>query len=321
MTDQSTLSGEEIAALMSELRDNGPRAGGSGETRPFAFGADAARPMLALPAIDRINERMAKRLRTLIEGLARLKPSVACEPTNVLPFDEWKAQQPEFISLGVYSFRPLKGPILVSMQPGLVSRLVDLFYGGSGQGTPPRAREFTPTEDRLLDRLSQSFMAALAEVWSEVVAVRPHLRSRETNVDFATVARGDEAVAVCRFVVAVGEGPSTIEIVYPVSGLRSVESELAARVHDDSIARAGDWRERLATAVGEVRVQARTVLARPELSLAELMQLRAGDVIPVSLPAKVPLLVEGKPIALGTIGEQDGRAALKIERIDKGRAA
>ncbi len=321
MTDQPTLSGEEIAALMTEFRDNGPRAGGSGEARSFAFGADSGGPVPALPAIDRISERMAKRLRTLVEGLARLKPSVACEPATVLPFDEWKAQQPEFISLGVYSFRPLKGPILVAIQPGLVSRLVDLFYGGSGQGTPLRAREFTPTEERLLDRLSQSFITALAEVWSEVVAVRPHLRSRETNVDFATVARGDEAVAVCRFVVAIGEGPCTIEIVYPVSALRSVEPELAARVHDDSIARAGDWRERLASAVGEVRVQARTVLARPELSLSELMQLRAGDVIPVSLPAKVPLLVEGKPIALGTIGEQDGRAALKIERIDKGRAA
>ncbi|MGZ8335255.1 MAG: FliM/FliN family flagellar motor switch protein, partial [Allosphingosinicella sp.] len=162
----------------------------------------------------------------------------------------------------------------------------------------------------------------LAKVWSEVVPVRPQFRSRENSVGFANLARNDEPVAVTRFVVKLGRGPAaSIDIIYPVSSLRSVEQELLATSPEDVSARGEEWRERLVAAVGQVRVKARTVLARPDLSLAELMQLRPGDVIPIDLPAQVPLLVEGRSIALGTIGEHDGRAALKIEKLEKRRTS
>jgi flagellar motor switch protein FliM len=67
-----------------------------------------------------------------------------------------------------------------------------------------------------------------------------------------------------------------------------------------------------------VRLEARSVLARPNISVAELLQLKPGDVIPISVPALVPLLVAGRPVALGKIGDQDGRAALKIEKVEGG---
>jgi flagellar motor switch protein FliM len=125
---------------------------------------------------------------------------------------------------------------------------------------------------------------------------------------------------VSRFTVTPWPGQSSIlEILYPVASLRSVEHELVAKSHDEASVRGSEWRERLAAAVGEVRVQARTVLARPQLSLSELMQLQPGDVIPVSLPARVPLLVEGRRIAVGAVGEHDGRAALKIEKMEQRR--
>jgi flagellar motor switch protein FliM len=72
----------------------------------------------------------------------------------------------------------------------------------------------------------------------------------------------------------------------------------------------------MCSALGEVRLQARSVLARPTVSVSELLDLKPGDVIPISLPAIVPLLVSGRQIALGKMGEQDGRAALKIEKVE-----
>jgi flagellar motor switch protein FliM len=321
MTDQPTLSGDEIAALMNELHEPPARSEGASATpRPFAFGSDAARPMNALPALDRINERMSKRLRDVLEPFARIKPSVGAEDSIIKLYGDWKAEQPEFFSLSLYGFKPLKGSVMLAVQPEFVSRLVDAYYGGSGDLPTIASREFTATEESLLGRFTDEVMNVLAKVWSEIVPVRPQLRSREVNIGFANLARNDEPVAVTRFVVKLGRGAAaSIDILYPVSSLRSVEQELLATSPEDVSARGEEWRERLAAAVGHVRVKARTVLARPELSLAELMQLRPGDVIPISLPAQVPLLVEGRAIALGTIGEHDGKAALKIEKIEKRR--
>lgn len=319
MTKDPTLSGEEISALMSEARE--PRAGGaSGPARPFAFGGEAPRTMSAIPALDRLNERMVRRLRDVIEPFARVKPKVATEPVTLRAFAEWQAEQDEFTSLSLYAFRPMKGSILIKVDPEFVSRLVDAFYGGSGAQAPRRAREFTATEEGLLGRLGEALIGALAEAWSEIVPVRPQLRARETNVGFAGLAKADEMIALARFTIAPWTGHSSVvEILYPVAGLRSIEPLLAARSHDDASAKSGEWRDRLGTAVGEVRIEARTVLARPELSLAELMQLQAGDIIPVSLARHVPLIVAGRRIALGTVGEHDGRAALKIDRMEQRR--
>ena len=211
--------------------------------------------------------------------------------------------------------------LVAAIEPALISRLVDARYGGTGDIPANRAREFTATEESLLARLTEQLIEALSSVWSEIVPVKASLRARETNVAFAALVRPDEPVAVTRFTITPWPGKEAqVEIVYPVSALRSVEQELL-RSHDDTPPPAGEWHDRLAAAVGEIRFPARTVLARPELSFSELMQLQVGDVIPVTLPSLVPLLVEGRKIAVGTIGEHDGRAALRVERIETRRSA
>lgn len=323
MTNEPTLSGEEISALMSGAQGAEPDGSApASAARPFPFGGDAGRPMAVLPAVDRLNERMVRRLRDLIETYARAKPNVAVEPTVVRSFGDWQAEQPEFVSLSLYGFKPMKGAMLVRIEPEFVSRLVDAYYGGAGAAPARRLREFTPTEESLAGKLADTLVAALGQVWSEVVPVQPQFRSRETHAGFAGLAKPEEAVAVSQFTISPWSGhTATIEIVYPVSGLRALEHMFTAKPTEEAGLPGGDWRRRMNAAVGEVRIQARTVLARPELALSELMQLRVGDVIPVSLPAHVPLIVEGRRFAIGTIGEHDGRAALKIEKVEQRRFA
>lgn len=321
MSKKSTLTGEEISALMGDTEGAGSR-GTEGSARPFPFGGEAGRPTPALPAIDRLNERMVRKLRGVIEPLSRTKPKIGVEPTVIRNFGDWQAEQPEFTSLSLYTFRPMQGSILLKIEPDFVSRLVDAFYGGSGVISPRRAREFTATEESLLGRLAEALMAALAETWAEVIPVKPMLRARETNNGFVALAKADEAVAVSQFAIQPWGGqPATVEFIYPVAGLRSIETELVTRMPDEAGAKGAAWKAKLESAVGEIRVEARTVLARPELPLSELMRLQVGDVIPVSLPHLVPLIVEGRRVAIGAVGEHDGRAALKIERIEQGRLA
>ncbi|PSJ39679.1 flagellar motor switch protein FliM [Allosphingosinicella deserti] len=284
---------------------------------PFSFGADAARPLAALPALDRMNERAARRLRQRLEPISRIKPRVTAEPIVLRRFDAWKADQPEFTSVSLYRFRPLKGGVLVSIDPELVGRLVDAFYGGPGIYGERLVKEFSPTEERLLTRLSEALVDTLTEMWSEVIPVKAQLSSRETNIGHAGLVAGDEPVAIARFTVALGpRRPCAIDILYPSAALRAVEANLSVKIHDDTGMTGSEWRERISAALGEVRLQARSVLARPTLSVAELLSLKPGDVIPISMPQLVPLLVSGREIAVGRIGEQDGRAAIQIEHVE-----
>lgn len=321
MTDQTTLSGEEIEALMGR---GGPAPGKGGppsEPRSFTFGSGNVPPSAALPALDRIHDRLARRLRDLFEPMIRVKPKVEAEPAVLRTYRDWQAEQPVFQGVSLYSFAPLKGTLGISVPSAFVSRLVDAFYGGVGAGSTVEAKEFTPTEDSLFARLCDNLIAQFAEYWRDLSPIQPQLRGRETNVALARVAGGDEAVVVCRFTVTPpAGGPASIDILFPAAALRAVETALAAR-NDEACGKGAEWRAELGAAIGDVRIEARTVLARPELSISELVQLKVGDVIPVSIPASVPLLVEGRTVATGSIGEQDGKAALKIERIETRRNA
>ena len=109
-----------------------------------------------------------------------------------------------------------------------------------------------------------------------------------------------------------------VTFIYPQATLRPVEGALSVKVRDDSSPIDNEWRQRLSYAVEDVRLPVRSVLARPELTMGQLMALKPGDVIPINLAAKVPLLVGSKRFAEGTIGEQEGRAALLVESVGAG---
>ena len=58
--------------------------------------------------------------------------------------------------------------------------------------------------------------------------------------------------------------------------------------------------------------------ASEELPLGRLLNLKAGDVIPICLPSHIPVTVAGRLFAQGTVGEANGRAAICIEKIEQG---
>jgi flagellar motor switch protein FliM len=314
----SSLSSAEVAALMEGLSDVEPDAPAPGDVRPFALGQEALRSTTRLAGLDRISERLARRLRTVVEPFARAKTQVIPERTETRRFEDWRAELPEFTSLSLYRLRPARGGLLVVLEPGFIANMVDAFYGGSGVSAPPKTGEFTASEERLVIRLNDAIIEMLVEVWGELLPLSPVLASRETNAAYASLVRPEEVVVVQRFTVKPGAGRSTtISILYPHATLRPVEAELASRVHDDASGGDAEWRHRLGCALENVRLPVRSVLARPEMTVGQLLALKVGDVIPITLAPRVPLLVGSRRVAEGTIGEHDGRAALMIETIGK----
>ncbi len=304
---------EARAQLRTEL--------GESDVKPFALGSESLRPGARLAGLDRIGERVARRLRDVFEPFARLKPKVEAEAALTSRFETWRDALPEFTSLSLYRLRPMKGGMLIAITPEYVSRLVDAFYGGTG-GAPiavARKREFTAAEERLLGRLTDAITGAVVEVWKEIVVLEPTLASRETNSGYASLVRGDEAVVVQRFSVSGGgPGATSIDLVFPLIAMRAYEAQLAAKIHAEAGPVDGEFRYRMAKALENVSFPVRSVVARPTLSVSELLSLKPGDVIPITLSPRVPLIVGNRRLAEGTIGEQEGRAAFQIETIGVG---
>lgn len=302
----------------SQLDTAGTTRAELSEPVPFALGAEALRPGARLSGLDRLGERLARRLRDTFEPFVKVKPKVEAAAALTSRFDTWRDGLPEFTSVSLYRMRPMKGGMLIAVSPDYVARLVDAFYGGTGAPPPglARKREFTAAEERLLGRLTEGVVAAVVEIWAEIVAIEPQLAARETNAGYATLVRGDEPVVVQRFAISGGgPGESSVDLVFPLAAMRAFEGQLSAKVHAEASAVDSEFRYRLARALENVSFPVRSVVARPTLSVKELLALQVGDVIPITLAPKVPLIVGNRRLAEGTIGEQEGRAAFQIETI------
>ncbi|MET0138189.1 MAG: FliM/FliN family flagellar motor switch protein [Sphingobium sp.] len=286
------------------------------DVKPYQFGRSQAQSPALLNAIDRQGDRLARQLRLILEPLCGSRPLVTAKPVDNTMFMMWDACVPSFTSLSLYRLHPIKGVVALRIDAPLVSGLVDRFYGGRGNAPDTEAREFRPTENRLIDRLSAQIMAAVTAVWAEILPMDATLIGRETGVVQAEIAASDADVVVQSFEVNLGDRDNwTIEIVYPLEGLNSVEGINLPRTPEDVRPADPRWQRDLGDCMDNVRLPARTVLARPNMQMTELMALKPGDVINIHIARHLPLLIGDRVFAHGTIGEQDGRAAFMIEKI------
>jgi flagellar motor switch protein FliM len=263
------------------------------------------------PGLDRIGDRLARGLGGLIAGGA------ARAPTTLKTFGAWRAEQGDFAALCRYQLSPIKGTMLLAMPPSLIVQMVDLFYGGAGEVSGER-REFTTAEMRFISRFGEHCLPLFANAWADVAPLDPALIGIETDVAATKLGKDNDLVVVQPFAVQIAGTPLTLSCVYPVAALRPIVALSDAPQPETATAVDPVWRDRLTDAVLEVRLPMRSIFARPELPLGRLLTLKAGDVIPICLPSYIPITVAGRLFAHGTVGEANGRAAIRIEKIEQG---
>lgn len=250
--------------------------------------------------------------------MSRTKVKLAARSTMTLRYGDWQDEQADYLNLSIFSFLSPTALAMLSVDVSLIVHMVDARYGGTGATVRPGNRELTSAEEHFAGRLIEAVASALNDSWNEIVPVNFQMKSRETNQAFANIARRDEQVAIVAFDIEfAGVGSPPLTIVYPLASLRQVERELALGTREDMADTDFLWRARLRQALGEVRVSARTVLAKPEMTMASVLELQPGDIIPLTIPTTVPLIVGNRELATGVVGDNDGNTAIRIERMKK----
>lgn len=316
----SAIGMDEESADSSDVSDRPAEPGAAKAPREiasYALGDSSHHGAERLTILERMGDKVARSLRDAIEPFSRLRPHTPAPTVEITSFGKWQAELPSFLSLSQYRLRPLKGGMLLVLDPSFIAALVESFYGGSS--VAPRARQghdFTASEEMLLDRLRGKIVGILGEQWNELTPVEPELLAHETSIGHVGFVRPDEPVVIHRFPVKAGAVETEITAIYPLAMLRPIEARLAeVLLEEEDPAANEEWRLKLGAALAHVRLPVRSVLARPEISVAELLALKPGDVIPITLQPNTPLLAGQHRIADGVIGEQDGRAALMIEKV------
>ena len=84
----------------------------------------------------------------------------------------------------------------------------------------------------------------------------------------------------------------------------------------------GRWTSALRDEVDDAEIELNAVLGEATVTLAELLNLKAGDVIPCDFNGSITLAAESVPLFRGNFGVSRGQQAIKInERLNRQKAA
>lgn len=275
-----------------------------------------AKSAVDLAALEPFSSKIAREIQALLES--RIKVDIALVPAtaNAARYPEWRIAQNPFGAIIRLRWSGGNEEMLLQLPGFLVSQLVDLHYGGTGN--VPVSGEFSAAELRFVERLADQLASIFQTIFSPFGLSSNVSADVQTDILFANWPKSRDEIAVQPITV---EGPgiksSTISIIIAVETIRS----LSSRSHEIAEVEAPSdaaWAERVRQAAMNVRLPARTVLTRSELPFQRLLTLSPGDIVPLLLPAHIPLTVAGRTFAHGTLGEANGRAALFIEKLEKG---
>jgi flagellar motor switch protein FliM len=216
-------------------------------------------------------------------------------------------------SLNMIKVKPLRGTALLVFEPKLVYVLVDNFFGGDGRYQAKiEGREFTPTEQRVIQILMELAFKDLHEAWAPVMNVNFEYINREVNPQFANIVSPTEVVVVSKIHIELEGGGGDIHITMPYAMLEPIRDILDAGVQSDRTDIDDRWLGAMREEVKNAEVELTSTLTETTLSLRDVLKIKAGDIIPINMPALVALRAEGIPVFRGRLGVSNKQLAIKI---------
>jgi flagellar motor switch protein FliM len=312
------LNQDEIDALLHGV-DSGSVSTApqepTGAVRTYDFATQKRIVRGRMPTLEMINERFAHLMRRSVFRLLRRSAEITVGPITTPKSEEYIPTLQVPSSLNLIKVGPLPGTGLVVFEPRLIFSIIDIYFGGSGRHTKIDERDFTPTETSIISMLTGSVFTNLKEAWSPVMDLDLELISREVNPHFASIVSPTEIVVVSKFNIDLEGGGGDIHVTLPYAMLEPVRDKLRADMQGDQAGRDEGWEQRLRDELEETEIDLNTVVCRARLSVGELIDLKAGDVIPCDFDGKAMLVAEGVPVLSGELAKSSSRQVVKIDQL------
>jgi len=266
-----------------------------------------------MPTLDMINERLIRMLRISMFNMLRRTTEITAIGVSMVKFSEYSRELIMPTSLNLIDVNPLNGTGLCVIDPKLVYATVDNFFGGDGRyDSRTESTEFTPTEDRVVQLLLNLIFADLKKSWEPVMAVDFKFQSSETNPQYANIVSPSEVVVVSKFQIDLEGGGGEFHIVMPYSMIEPIRELLDVGVKKDQDENNARWESSLKEEMKQAMIEIDSSMILTKLTLAEVLNLNNGDVIPFEMPDLVTVRAGDVPVFRGTLGRSNGKNSVQF---------
>jgi len=319
---ETFLSQDAVDSLLEGVTGESHSAGLSeqpvGGVRTYDIASQERIVRGRMPTMEIVNERFARNLRLGLFNFMRKSPEIGVGPVRVIKYSAFLRDIVVPTNINIVSAHPLRGSALVIFDPKLVFCVIDSLFGGSGKlHLRIEGRDFSPTEQRIIQRMLTVTLEQYTAAWGSLCRFNfAHQRS-EMHTQFANIASPSEIVVATTFTLEFGDVGGDCHICFPYSMVEPIRDLLYSSMQGDGQEPDRRWVRSLTQQVQSAEIELAAELARTSLTFGELMKLRAGDFVALPLKEVIQAHVDGVPVMDCRYGAVNGHTAIRIERLLK----
>ncbi len=314
------LSQDEVDSLLKgvtgETDDAKEDTAAAGDIRPYNLASQERIVRGRMPTMEIINERFARLFRIGLFNFIRRTPEISVGPVKVMKFSEFIRNLHVPTNLNIIQAKPLRGNGLFIFDPNLIFLVVDNMFGGDGRfHMRVEGREFTQTEQRIIQKMLEVVFDTYSKAWEAVYPLNFEFVRSEMNPQFANIATPNEVVIITTFDIELGGNGGAFHVCMPYSMLEPVKELLYSTMQGDHLAVDKRWLTLLSKQVQSASVELIATLGMANMTVEQVLKMRAGDVIPLNVDEHIVAAVDGVPMMACKYGTSNNQYSLKIEKM------
>jgi len=313
------LSQDEVDALLKGVggdQDDDKAASEAEGVRDYNLATQERIVRGRMPTLEIINERFARLVRIELFNFLRRTVEVSVGPVRITKYSDFIRNLVVPTNLNLVQMKPLRGTALMVFDPTLVFLVVDNMFGGDGRfHTRVEGRDFTQTEQRIIQRILAIVFETYAKSWEPVYPIEFEYLRSEMNTQFANIATPNEVVVVTTFNVELGPASGEIHFCMPYSMVEPIRDLLTSPLQGEVLGADKRWVKLMTQQVQAAEIEIVADLATTDMRLGEVLNMKVGDVIPISMEDSIEAKVDGVPVMLCKYGLFNGQYALRVEKL------
>ena len=233
-----------------------------------------------LRTLEIIFENFGRLVSSNLPAYLRKNVQVDVMNSEAVTYSEFANALSNPVLLGIVSFAPLNGNIIVELASNLGFAIIDRMLGGFGDSLE-KNREFSEIELTVLERIFSVLIDLLREPWKNVVEIHPRLERIETNSQFAQIISPSEMIAIVTISVAIGNVEGLMNICLPFLTLEDIMDKLNTKYWFSTMQDRDEesYNEFIEAAINKAQIPIKALLGKSSISVMDFINLQVGDII------------------------------------------
>ena len=313
------LSQDEVDALLKGVTgepDEAEVAEDTSGVRPYNLATQERIVRGRMPTLEIINERFARLFRIGLFGFMRRTAEISVGPVKVTKYSEFIRNLVVPTNLNLVQIKPLRGTALIVFEPTLVFMIIDNLFGSDGRfHTRVEGRDFTQTEQRIIQRVLDIFFENYAKSWSHIYAIEFEYIRSEMNTQFANIATPNEIVVTVTFSIEIGPMHGDIHVCMPYSMIEPIRDLLTSTLQGETMDVDKRWTKMMTQQIQTAEIELIANMGSANTTLGKVLNMQIGDVIPLKIPDTILATVDNVPVMECKYGTRNGQYALRVEKL------